>query len=59
MNGSQGSGKERGDRRTETEAPPQVPQSQESRQPWKWRPEDWESYWRQGPTSPLDLATAG
>ena len=59
MNGSQGSGKEQGQGRREAEVPHQVPQSQESQQPWKWKPEDWERYWRQAPASPLDLAAAG
>lgn len=59
MNGSCGSDKgpngEHGDRAA-IEAP-RVPQSQES-QPWKWRPEYWERYWRQVPGSSLDPATA-
>jgi hypothetical protein len=27
-------------------------------EPWRWKPEYWERYWREAPASPMDLATA-
>lgn len=58
MSGSQEPERARSERRTETEAV-SLSEAQDSQQPWRWKPEYWERYWRKNLTVPVDLESAG